>query len=78
MLGFLLRGALRMLALAGALYFAFFVSLGERTLYGHLSRIATTAEAKELGTALSASARKMMDTVRSTVSGLPAGNPADP
>jgi hypothetical protein len=31
------------------LYFAFFVTLGRRTLFEHLSRIASTDEAQELG-----------------------------
>lgn len=39
---------MQMLTLSAALYCAFFVPLGERTLYAHLSRIAATDEAKEL------------------------------
>jgi hypothetical protein len=31
------------------LYFAFFVNVGRRTLFEHLSRIAQTEEAQELG-----------------------------
>lgn len=31
------------------LYFAFFVNVGRRTLFEHLSRIAQTSEARELG-----------------------------
>jgi hypothetical protein len=37
-----------MLALAALLYCMFFVPIGERTLYAHLSRIASTEEAQEL------------------------------
>jgi hypothetical protein len=44
----LLRLTMQMLALAALLYFAFFVPVGERTLYAHLSRIASTDEAQEL------------------------------
>ena len=55
MLGFFARTALRMLALAGVLYATFFVPLGPRTLYGHMSRIAATSEAHELFAALAPS-----------------------
>jgi hypothetical protein len=48
MVGFFARTAFRMLALAGVLYATFFVPLGPRTLYGHMSRIAATDEAHEL------------------------------
>ena len=48
MLRALLRLTLQMLALAALLYFVFFVPVGERTLYAHLSRIASTDEAQEL------------------------------
>jgi hypothetical protein len=54
MLGFFARTALRMLALAGVLYATFFVPLGPRTLYGHMSRIAATSEAHELFAAVGA------------------------
>jgi hypothetical protein len=53
MLGFLIRSGMRMLALAGLLYVTFFVPLGSYTLYGHMSRIAATAEAHELFSAVS-------------------------
>ena len=43
-----------MLALAGLLYATFFVPLGPYTLYGHLSRIAATAEAHALFAAVTA------------------------
>ena len=53
MLGFLARTGMRMLALAGVLYVTFFVPLGPHTLYGHMSRIAATAEAHDLFAAIS-------------------------
>lgn len=49
MIGFLVKTALSMLALAGLLYTAFFVPLGRFTLYGHLARVVETDEAQELG-----------------------------
>lgn len=45
----MLKTALKLCLLAAALYVVFFVPLGERTLYEHLSRIASTEEARELG-----------------------------
>lgn len=48
MLRALLRLTVQMLALAALLYFVFFVPVGERTLYAHLARIASTDEAQEL------------------------------
>lgn len=47
-LGFLISAAVRMVLFAGLIYFTFFVSLGEHTLYGHATRIAGTSEAQEL------------------------------
>ena len=44
----LLRLTLQMLTLAAVLYCTFFVPIGERTLYAHLSRIVSTDEAQEL------------------------------
>lgn len=44
----LLRLTVQMLTLSALLYCAFFVPIGDRTLYAHLSRIAATDEAKEL------------------------------
>jgi hypothetical protein len=52
----MIRTGVRMLSLAGVLYFCFFVSLGEHTLYGHLSRIAGTREADELSDAVTSAA----------------------
>ena len=48
MLRALLRLTVQMFALSALLYCAFFVPLGERTLYAHLTRIAATDEAREL------------------------------
>ena len=52
MIAFMVRTGLRMLVLAGLLYFSFFVRVGSHTLYGHLSRIAATPEASELSAAV--------------------------
>lgn len=54
MFAFFLGAGIRMLALAGFLYVAFFVPLGNHTLYRHVSRIAETQEARELGNAVEA------------------------
>jgi hypothetical protein len=48
MIGWLLRTALRLFVVSGALYVVFFVKLGERTLYEHFERIAATREAEDL------------------------------
>lgn len=48
MIRMLLRSAFNMVVLAGALYGAFFVPIGHRTLYAHLTRIVSTQEAQEL------------------------------
>ena len=53
MIGFMIRTGVRMLALAGFLYFAFFVRIGPHTLYGHAARIASTDEAGDLKDAVS-------------------------
>ncbi|HVZ30863.1 MAG TPA: hypothetical protein VG963_00470 [Polyangiaceae bacterium] len=64
MLGFFARTALRMLALAGVLYVTFFVPLGPRTLYGHMSRIAATSEAHELFAAVGAELSQATQALR--------------
>lgn len=64
MLGFFARTALRMLALAGVLYATFFVPLGPRTLYGHMSRIAATSEAHELFAAVGAELSQATQALR--------------
>jgi hypothetical protein len=53
MIRMLLRSAFNMLVLAAALYCAFFVPIGHRTLYAHLARIVSTREAQELFGAVS-------------------------
>ena len=70
MIGFLVRAAVRMLALAGALYVAFFVPIGPYTLAGHLSRIAATDEAGELTHALSSAVSEAYSALSARVSGL--------
>jgi hypothetical protein len=65
MLGFVLRTGFRMLALAGVLYVTFFVPIGPRTLYGHMTRIAATAEAHDLGGALLDKAKSATEAVAS-------------
>jgi hypothetical protein len=57
MLGFFVRTAWRMLVLAFLVYGTFFVPIGERTLYGHGRRIASTAEAQELWSSVANLAR---------------------
>ena len=49
MIAFFLRAAVKMLVLSAVLYGTFFLPIGRYTLYGHMSRIAGTSEAKELG-----------------------------
>jgi hypothetical protein len=61
MLGFVVRMGFRMLALAGVLYVTFFVPIGPRTLYSHVTRIAATSEARDLGTAVYASAKDALN-----------------
>jgi hypothetical protein len=53
MIAFLVRAGFKMLALAALTYVTFFVPIGPRTLYGHMSRIAATREARELSSAIS-------------------------
>ena len=73
MIGFMVRTGVRMLTLAGVLYFSFFVQLGSRTLYGHLSRIAATEEAGELTSAVSTAAKRIYTAVSERV--VPDGQP---
>lgn len=47
MIGFFIKAAFNLLMLAASVYVVFFVPLGERTVYQHLSRIADTAPAQE-------------------------------
>lgn len=65
MIGFLVRAGFKMLALAGLTYMTFFVPIGTRTLYGHLSRIAATHEARELSSAVSSAVVHASDAVAS-------------
>jgi hypothetical protein len=46
------------------LYFFFFVPLGRRTLYEHVSRIAATDEAQELGDEVETASDQLEDRVR--------------
>lgn len=68
-LRFMLKAAFSMLALAGFLVATFFVPLGHHTLYGHVKRIAGTAEARELGAGVSAA----VDAARAEVAGVAGG-----
>jgi hypothetical protein len=52
-----------LLCLAALAYFAFFVPLGERTLYRHLVGISETEEAQELKDELSKKAQDVKDDV---------------
>jgi hypothetical protein len=74
MIGFFLRAAVRMLVLAGVLYGTFFVPIGPRTLYGHLTRIAGTQEAHELFGAVSTVAKDASKVVVHRVEGIRAGD----
>ncbi len=49
MITFAARAAISIVVTGIVLYFFFLVPLGERTLYEHVSRIAETDEAQELG-----------------------------
>jgi hypothetical protein len=64
MIGFMVRTGVRMLSLAGFLYFTFFVELGPHTLYEHLSRIADTREAGELSGAVRGAVVEAYDGAR--------------
>lgn len=77
MLRFLVKAAFSMLALAGALYATFFVPLGRHTLYGHLKRVAGTAEAQELGAEVSAVVNAARAEVASGVGSNPVPAHAD-
>jgi hypothetical protein len=65
---------------AALAYFAFFVPLGERTLYRHLVGIAKTDEAQELKDELSKKAQGVKEDVSAKLPALvaprPAGDPA--
>jgi hypothetical protein len=70
MIAFLARTSVRMLLFAAFLYGTFFIPLGPRTLYGHLSRIAGTAEAHELFGAVSGAAHDASRAVVARVEGI--------
>jgi hypothetical protein len=71
MLAFVLRLAVRMLVLAAVLYATFFVPIGTRTLYAHITRIAATDEAHELIEAVSIKAKEAAHAVAARVSSNP-------
>jgi len=75
MLGFVARTAVRMVALAGLLYVTFFVALGPYTLYGHMRRIADTAEARELFAAAAAEIRAAAGSLGTRIGNLRASHP---
>jgi hypothetical protein len=72
MLGFFVRTGMRMLMLAGVLYATFFVPLGPYTLYGHMNRIAATAEAHDLFAAVTTRIESATAAVSARVRGLKA------
>jgi hypothetical protein len=61
----LLKWILLLLGLAALAYFAFFVPLGDRTLYRHLVGISATDEAQELKDELSKKAQGVKEDVTS-------------
>jgi len=61
----LLKWLIVLACLAGLAYFAFFVPLGERTLYRHIVGISETDEARELKEELSKKAQGVKDDVTS-------------
>ncbi|MFO8072836.1 MAG: hypothetical protein R6V85_13265 [Polyangia bacterium] len=63
----LLKVLLVLGVLAAVGFFAFFVPLGEKTLYQHLVRIAGTDEARELGEELENKARDIGEGVAEAV-----------
>jgi hypothetical protein len=68
----LLKWMIVLVCLAGLAYFAFFVPLGERTLYQHLAGISATDEAQELKEELSKKAKGVKDDVTSKLPSLSA------
>ena len=59
---FLLRSAAWLVVLSAIGYFAVFVPIGSRTLWEHVTRIASTEEAQELGREVD-SASQRLETV---------------
>ena len=74
----LLKWLIVLACLAGLAYFAFFVPLGERTLYRHLVGISETDEAQELKDELSKKAQSVKDDVTSKLPELAAPNAPPP
>ena len=65
MISWIVRTAWSLLVLGVLTYATFFVPIGERTLFQHLSRIARTEEAQELGREVGdASARASVEVAR--------------
>jgi len=71
----MLRSAAKMLGLSALLYAFFFLPIGDYTLYGHVTRIAQTREAKELGGELSAAADDARRSLSQRIGQL--GNPVE-
>jgi hypothetical protein len=63
----LIKLALLLVGLLGLAYLAFFVPLGEETLYEHLVGISETDEAAKLGDELEKKAKDISDDVVETV-----------
>jgi len=59
----LLKSLITLFILGGLVYFIFFVSLGEHTLWKHLVRISQTNEAKELSNQLEKKAENLKKEV---------------
>lgn len=62
MIEFLFKTAIKALFLATALYVCFFVDVGPRTVFEHVSKIAKTREAQVFGDALGDVASKYVVT----------------
>ena len=71
MIGFAVKVVVGGVVSAGMLYTLFFVPLGRRTLFEHLSRIAATDEARELGEGVETTADELTTDVRERVVGDP-------
>lgn len=60
----LIRAVITLVGLGVILYGIFFVPLGERTMYEHLSRVAETDEAQDLGREIGEAGDRIEDEAR--------------
>ncbi|MEM1414736.1 MAG: hypothetical protein AAGH15_07540 [Myxococcota bacterium] len=67
MIRLLIKSPLTVIGFAVVTYVFFFVPLGERTLFEHAKRIATTEEARELGAEAGQAARRLEDHLQNEV-----------